>query len=170
MKRLPIILGLALLTSLFAVEQATAQISDMTLTSPQTSGRKLPKVRASLQGILKNRFTPHPVYTYSKNGVTAQRLHEWNTEQQNSYPWHGNYNYWRYERPTALVVPPTASYMSEYNWGVGQTRSFPIYHQFSRDVGGSVGGGGGGAFSNSPYQPSSTSQFGVYPVRAPWHH
>lgn len=172
MKRLPVILGLALLASLFAVEESSAQISDMTLVNPapQSLRRTIPRVRKSLTGALRNRFTPSPAYTYSQKGATAQRVHEWNSQQQNSYPWHGNSNYWRWERPTALVVPPTASFMSEYNWGVGQTRSFPIYHQYGRDGGGSIGGGVGGAFSNTPYEPWSTSQFGVYPVRAPWHH
>lgn len=169
MKRLPVILGLALFTGLFSVDNAVAQISDMTPTSSVATRSTFPRPRDTFKFALQNRFSPRPIYTYSQPGITAQRVHEWNGQQQNNYPWHGNYNYWRWQRPTALVVPPTASFQTEYNWGVGQTRSIPIYHQFGRDDGSTIGGGGG-AFSNTPYQPSSTSQFGVYPVRAPWHH
>ena len=113
-------------------------------------------------------FSPAPFYAYSKLGVEAQETHQWNQLQAGSGPWHGNYNYWKYERPTALVVPPTAAFQTSYSWGVGNTRSTPIHHQFGGSGYGLIGGGGGGGFSNTPYLPSSTDQLGVYPVRGPW--
>ena len=54
-----------------------------------------------------NPYSPEPVYTYSKRGLQAGRMH---TESQNiaaGQPWHGNYMNWRWREPTALVVPPT---------------------------------------------------------------
>ena len=123
-----------------------------------------PAHRAGLA--LRDHFSPSPCYTYSKSGIDAQRIHQWNQSQAAMRPWHGGYNYWRYGAPTALVVPPTAAYQTEYSWGVGQTRSMPIYHQFGRNKPG--GGGGAGLFANTPYRPSNTNQFGVYPVRGPW--
>lgn len=115
----------------------------------------------------RDHFSPHPVYAYSRRGIDAQRIHQWNASQASMRSWHGGYNYWQYQAPTALVVPPTAAFHTEYAWGVGQTRSMPIYHQFGRE---NAGGGviGGEGFSNTPYWPSSTQQFGVYPVRGPW--
>ena len=112
-------------------------------------------------------FSPHPIYAYSRHGIDAGRIHAWNQRKAAEVPWHANYNYWRWGAPTALVVPPTAGFHTEYNWGVGQTRSMPIYHQFGRNGAGTVAAGQGG-FQNTPYWPSSTRQFGVYPVRAPW--
>ena len=111
-------------------------------------------------------FSPHPLYAYSPHGVEASWTHNWNKQQMNNHPWHGGHNYWRFGTPTALVVPPTAAFHTTYRWGVGQTTSTPIYHQFGTGGAGMIGGGGG--FSNTPYWPSSTNQFGVYPVRAPW--
>lgn len=116
----------------------------------------------------RDHFSPDRFYTYSATGLDATRMNRWNGVQAQQYAWHGNYNYWRYGQPTALVVPPTAGFQTEYNWGVAQTRSLPIYHQFSQAGGGAPGGGGGAGFSNTPYWPSSTSQFGIYPVRSPW--
>lgn len=118
---------------------------------------------------VQDHFSPDRFYTYSSAGLDATRMNRWNGVQAQQYSWHGNYNYWRYRQPTALVVPPTAAFQTEYNWGVAQTRSLPIYHQFSQNGGGgAVGGGEGSGFSNTPYWPSSTSQFGIYPVRSPW--
>lgn len=114
----------------------------------------------------RDHFSPHPFYAYSKSGIDAQRIHQWNQSQAAMRPWHGGYNYWRYNAPTALVVPPTAAYQTEYAWGVGQTRSMPIYHQFGRNNPGV--GSGDAKFANTPYWPANTNQFGVYPVRGPW--
>lgn len=122
---------------------------------------------AAVKRGLSDPFTPNRIYAYSETGVEAGYTHDWNQQQMQSYPWHGGYNYWKYERPTALVVPPTAGFQTEYAWGVAQTRSMPIYHQF-RPGGGMSGGGGGMGAQNSPYWPSSTDQMGVYPVRGPW--
>ena len=134
-------------------------------------GRVLPQTsfvnpRAGLKYAAKDFYSPNPVYAYSGEGTRAGRTHSWNQEQQNAYSWHGGYNTWRFGEPTAAVVPPTASYQSTYSWGVGQTRSNPIHHQFGRG-GGSAGGVAGG-FANTPYFPWSTDQFGYYPVRGNW--
>ena len=92
MKRLPVILGLALFTGLFSVDNAVAQISDMTPTSSVATRSTFPRPRDTFKFALQNRFSPRPIYTYSQPGITAQRVHEWNGQQQNNYPWHGNYN------------------------------------------------------------------------------
>ena len=116
-------------------------------------------------------FAPCGLYTYGSAGLDATRTDYWNrTTAAPQYAWHGDYQYWRWGAPTALVVPPTASFQTEYNWGVGQTRSMPIYHQFNGGAGAgfAMGGGNAGLFRRTPYWPSSTSQFGIYPVRAPW--
>ncbi len=114
----------------------------------------------------RDQFSPAPLYSHSSAGAQAGFVHAWNQSQQNANSWHGGYNSWRYQQPTALVVPPTASYQSTYSWGVGQTRSTPIHHQFGRG-GGSFGGDAGG-YQNRPYFPWNTNQFGYYPVRANW--
>jgi hypothetical protein len=115
---------------------------------------------------LRDHFSPRPLYAYSRNGIDAARVDKWNEYQEDQYAWHDNYNYWRWNRPTALVVPPTAAFQTSYAWGVSQTRSLPIYHQFGRNEPGSSGGSYD--YSSTPYWPSSTEQFGVYPVRGPW--
>lgn len=113
-------------------------------------------------------FSPNRLYAYSQHGIEAGWTHKWNQDKMNEYPWHGGNSYWRFGTPTALVVPPTAGFHTTYRWGVGQTTSYPIYHQFGRNGAGMIGGGGGGGFSAAPYWPSSTNQHGVYPVRGPW--
>ena len=119
----------------------------------------------------QDHYSPDAHYAYSSAGLDATRMDYWNRNYgAPQYSWHGNYNHWKYGQPTALVVPPTASFQTEYNWGVGQTRSMPIDHQFNggANAGPGVAGGGRGMFRNRPYWPSSTSQFGIYPVRGPW--
>jgi hypothetical protein len=115
-------------------------------------------------------YSPQRVYAYGRGGLDATRMDYWNQQQASQYSWHGGYNYWRFGAPTALVVPPTASFQTEYNWGVAQTRVLPIYAQFTGDAfaAGAPGAVAPGQFSNTPYWPSSTSQFGIYPVRGPW--
>jgi hypothetical protein len=123
-------------------------------------------VRSTLAA--RDRFHPAPLYAYSRNGIDAARIDQWNRVRSQSTAWHGEYNYWRWNTPAALVVPPTASFQTSYAWGVGNTRSLPINHQFnSIDPG---GGSSEGLFAPTPYWPSSTEQLGVYPVRAPWSH
>ena len=122
--------------------------------------------RAALTFAATDHFSPNPVYAYSHAGLEAGQVHAWNQQQANVNSWHGGYNSWRYGQPTALVVPPTASYQSTYSWGVGQTRSTPIHHQFGRGAGSS--GGSAGGYRNAPYFPWSTDQFGYYPVRGSW--
>lgn len=116
----------------------------------------------------RNPYSPRPYYTYSNRGIQTGLVHQWNQQEMSYRPWHGDYSYWRWDEPTALVVPPTSAYHTTYSWGVGQTKSTPIHHQFGRYDAGMIGGGGYGQFSRTPYWPSSTDQFGVYPVRAPW--
>ncbi len=117
----------------------------------------------------QDKFTPYPLYTYGKTGIDAARIDQWNRIRAQQTSWHGGYNYWRYNAPTALVVPPTAAFQSVYSWGVGGTKSVPINHQFGAN---NPGGAGGISqqFSQAPYWPSSTDQLGVYAVRAPWSH
>lgn len=173
MKKLTLILGLAMVGSILFADQAQAQYNDMTPTTHAGTRSTYPRPLQAFRYSLRDPYSPQARYAYSRNGIDAQRTHEWNVQQAQSNSWHGNYNYWRWQRPTALVVPPTASYETQYNWGVAQTRSEPIYHQFGRDNAGTIIQGadqGGYGFSNTPYWPSSTRQFGVYPVRAPWHH
>lgn len=171
MKKLTLILGLAVVGTMFATEQVNAQ-NDMTYTTPVNTWSTYPRFGRTLGLAARDHFSPSPIYAYSRGGIDAQRMHEWNVNQANSYAWHGQHNYWRWQRPTALVVPPNASFHTTYSWGVGQTKSDPIYHQFGLDRGGMIGAdqGAGYGFSNSPYWPSNTNQMGVYPVRAPWHH
>jgi hypothetical protein len=89
----------------------------------------------------------------------------WAYEQSMQKPWHGQYYWLKTGQPTALVVPPTVTMQSNYSWGVSQNTMTPVWHQFS---GKAPNGGGGGMFQATPYWPSHTDQFGVYPVRGPW--
>lgn len=111
-------------------------------------------------------FSPNPIYAYSMPGLAAQHTHQWNQQEAASRSWHDNYSHWRYGVPTALVVPPTASYETSYAWGVGQVQSNPIHSQFGAGGAGMIGGGAGA--QQAPYWPSSTRQQGIYPVRAAW--
>jgi hypothetical protein len=83
-----------------------------------------------------------------------------------TYRWHNNYYYTQWGEPVALVVPPTAEHITNYSWGVPSTRVTRIDHQFQRPYPGPYGGGYG--FSPTPYWPSDTRQYGIYPVRGPW--
>jgi hypothetical protein len=83
-----------------------------------------------------------------------------------NYRWHHNYYHTQWGEPVALVVPPTAEHITNYSWGVPSTRVTRIDHQFQRPYPGPYGGGN--AFSPTPYWPSDTRQFGIYPVRGPW--
>lgn len=85
-----------------------------------------------------------------------------------AYPWHGNYYRYEWNRPVALVVPPTAELQTDYVWGVGSTRVTRINHQFQRPYYGPVSYPNGYPFSAAPVWPSDTRQFGVYYVRGPW--
>jgi hypothetical protein len=82
------------------------------------------------------------------------------------YNWNRNYAYTDFGAPTALVVPPTAQLQTNYGWGVASSRISRIDHQFQRNYPGD--GQFGGPFRPTPVWPSDTTQFGVYPVRAPW--
>lgn len=82
------------------------------------------------------------------------------------YPWHGAYAHTEYGMPMALVVPPTVQLQTNWSWGTGSSRIQRMDHQFQRNWPGPYAGGQG--FLWTPAWPSDTTQFGVYPVRAPW--
>ena len=130
-------------------------------------GRVYPRRMEVVRNAVYDRAHPHPFYAHGRRGRDATWTHEWNQQMAAGLPWHGNYYYPQYGQPLALIVPPTASYITNYSWGVGNTTSTPIYHQFARPYPGPATGGGY-QFQAPPYWPSNTNQFGVYPVRGPW--
>lgn len=81
--------------------------------------------------------------------------------------WHANYAHSAYGYPVALVVPPTAQLQTNWSWGAPSMSLSRIDHQFGRDYPGPPPFGAG--FRQTPVWPSSTLQFGVYHVRAPWY-
>jgi len=81
--------------------------------------------------------------------------------------WHANYAHSAYGYPVSLVVPPTAQLQTNWSWGAPSMTLSRIDHQFGRDYPGP--GPFGAGFRNTPIWPSSTHQFGVYHVRAPWY-
>jgi hypothetical protein len=83
-----------------------------------------------------------------------------------TYPWHGAYYDAAWGVPVALVVPPTAENQAKMGWGVGNTRSVPIEHQFGRDYPG-PGSLSRLWFKPTPRWPSDTDQFGDYYIRGP---
>ncbi len=89
----------------------------------------------------------------------------WARNQAMQTPWHGEYYYLKTGQPTALIVPPTVTMQANHSWGVSQNTMTPVYHQFG---GNAPTGGGGGIFKATPYAPSHSNQFGIYPVRGPW--
>ncbi|MCU0877854.1 MAG: hypothetical protein MUF06_08735 [Pirellulaceae bacterium] len=105
----------------------------------------------------------HPHHGY--HATRADRIARYNAANR---PWHGDYAYTPYGTPIALVVPPNAKMHTSYAWGVSQSEMVPLYHQFFRDYPGELGAGYGRQFRPTPYWPSHTDQFGVYPVRGPW--
>ncbi len=82
--------------------------------------------------------------------------------------WHSGWYDPSIGRPMALVVPPTAEFMSQYSWGVPSSRVEPIYHQFDRSYPGAGAVRGSTRMMPTPSTPSDTVQFGVYPIRGPW--
>ena len=80
--------------------------------------------------------------------------------------WNANYVHSAYGYPVALVVPPTAQLQTNWSWGAPSTSISRIDHQFGRDY---VGPSSGAGYRRTPLWPSSTHQFGVYYVRAPWY-
>ncbi len=135
------------------------------ITTRRNGTKAYPSPVATAYYAARDPFHPAPYYAYGPGGIDATRTHAWNYNQAAQYPWHGGYYHRQYGQPLALVVPPTASFHTQYSWGVAQTKSLPIYHQFLRPY---PGGPGGGVFAPTPYWPSNTEQFGVYPVRGPW--
>ena len=82
-------------------------------------------------------------------------------------PWHAPYYQPTWGQPLALVVPPTATFQTQYSWGVGRTRMTPLNHQFVRPYPGPFVGGAN-PWGPPPLWPSDTTQFGTYYVRGPW--
>lgn len=89
----------------------------------------------------------------------------WARNQAMQTPWHGEFYYLKTGQPTALIVPPNVTMQSNHSWGVSQNTMTPVYHQFG---GNAPIGSGGGVFKATPYAPSHSTQFGIYPVRGPW--
>jgi hypothetical protein len=111
----------------------------------------------------KPAFAFHPYHGY--HARRADVIGRYYAAQR---PWHGPYAYTPWGTPTALVVPPNSKMHTSYSWGVSQSEMIPIYHQFHRDYPGMAIGGGVAGINTTPYWPSHTDQFGVYPVRGPW--
>ena len=126
------------------------------------------RFRETVKYGVQDHFSPRRFYPYTNAGLGAGHTHTWMQQQAAATPWHGGNSHWRWGTPTALVVPANASYGTNYAWGVGQTTSTPLYHQFGQGYGGVAYGPGFNAYPSAPYYPSSTNQFGVYSVRAPW--
>jgi hypothetical protein len=82
--------------------------------------------------------------------------------------WNGDYYNVQQGGPVALVVPPTASSMAAWSWGVAQSEVRPLYHQYGRAYVGGAAGGSSNPYKPTPYWPSHTDEFGIYPVRGPW--
>jgi hypothetical protein len=105
---------------------------------------------------------------FGQHGPRARRADILNRYYAAQRPWHGPYSYTPYGTPVALVVPPNSKMQTSYSWGVGQSEMIPLYHQFHRDYPGGLAIGGAANINPTPYWPSHTDQFGVYPVRGPW--
>jgi hypothetical protein len=159
-----ILLVLALSLSFTSLASAQEPAQDV----PCFSNGAYPTFRSSLINAARDPYHPNPHYAYGRGGIDATRQHHWNYQQAQGYPWHGDYSYWKYGTPTAVVLPPTAAFMSDYQWGVGRTTSTPIHHQFQHQSFGVLPGGQGGGAHWTPYWPHHTRQFGLYGVRAPW--
>lgn len=113
----------------------------------------------------------HHANLLSSTGGTAIYTDQWNKYHAQMQPWHGAYYHRDWGKPLAVVVPPTAQYQTNWSWGVGNTTSTPIYHQYGRSYPGAFPDGGGypgGQFRATPYWPSHTSQYGAYYIRSPW--
>jgi hypothetical protein len=91
----------------------------------------------------------------------------WGYRFANTQPWNGGYYHTSHGHPVPLVVPPTANMQVKWGWGVAQSETVPIYHQYQRAYPGPFGGGGG-VLSPTPHWPSHSDQFGVYYARGPW--
>ena len=170
MKKYSMIAGLAFIGMVLMTAQSNAQglfngFDREGYTT--TNSQRFVTPRRTLRGALSDGFSPHRVYAHSNRGVQDGLTHQWNESQAQTRAWHGNYGHWRYNQPTALVVPANASYQMTYGWGVGGNRSLPIHHQFGRGTAGITGGGPGGS-QQTPAFPSHSDQIGVYGVRATW--
>lgn len=169
-KLLPLVVG-ALLSAGFTMQASAQEDSSIVTIQPQAEATQAAVIHEG--GYIANPVNaadmkhPHPVYAHSRRGQRATTTHQWNEQQAMMYPWHGHYYHYQYGAPLALVVPPTASFQTNYSWGVGNTTSTPIYHQFARPYPGAPTGVPHG-LHRTPHWPSNTNQFGVYYIRGPW--
>ena len=186
MKKISFIIGVVMVAMLVSMAaEANAQSRFHSRMSKGASGNRVPvyttpdangmtmngyqgrvNMARSLKMASHNSYSPAPFYTYSNRGLNAGRLHHQNQTEATQSPWHGEYMGWQWRQPTALIVPPTASYQTSYGWGVGQVMSKPIVHQFGRQS--EPTSGAAASYKKTPYWPNSTEPFGIYPVRAPW--
>ena len=166
-----VIMGAAVCTADLSGQEAAAECQ-LDLFCPDPSDQRRDQNYEPLRIRAKRMFHsdghPHPVYAHSRAGINATRTHRWNQVQAQQRSWHGGYYYPAYGQPLALVVPPTASFQTVYSWGVGNTRSVPIYHQFGRPYPGQTTGATPGMYQRVPTPQWNTQQFGVYYSRAPW--
>lgn len=86
---------------------------------------------------------------------------------QNRNPWHGAFYDVEVGQPLVQLVSPKAEAQKSYAWGVTNTETSRIRHQFNRRYPGMNGVGRYG-FYPTPRWPGHTDQFGVYYVRGPW--
>ena len=107
-------------------------------------------------------------FTVEAEAGWGHRAHQQARIHSQGTPWNGNYSYTPAGEPVALIVPPTASSMAAWSWGVSQSEVRPLYHQYGRSFQSGAGMGGGNPYQPTPHWPSHTDNFGVYPVRAPW--
>ena len=110
---------------------------------------------------------PHPHKTYRSSSDKLRRHVCGQCRGVHYRPWHGNHFHTQYGAPVAIVMPPTAELTTNMGWGVSNTRVTKLCHQFARPYPGQ-GVTGSYPLMPTPRWPSDTTQFGVYPVRAPF--
>jgi hypothetical protein len=86
--------------------------------------------------------------------------------------WHAGYYHTEWGAPLALMVPPTVRSHTRWSWGVAQSTTMPLYHQFERPYPGPPMGAAYDGLASpllpTPRWPSHTDQSGVYYIRGPW--
>ncbi len=112
---------------------------------------------------------PYGYRWYKSSGDKLRNYHCGQCVGVHYRPWHCNYYHTEWGAPVALVMPPTAELTTNMGWGVSNTRVTHICHQFARPYPGpGTGQADGRPLMPTPHWPSDTTQFGVYPVRAPF--
>ncbi len=87
--------------------------------------------------------------------------------QAATMPWHGYHYKPQWGMPLAMAVPPTAGTRTHWGWGVGNTRTTPIGHQYGPHWPG-PGVYDRRSYRQTPPWPTDTDQMGVYYIRGPW--